>query len=118
MSMARKPDAAQHHRHAPHPWPTLPGADELDQASMMFRALGDPARLRLLTRLADGEVCVTELADVEKEKLTTVSARLQTLHEARLVKRRRESKHVYYALSDSHVLQLVRNAIEHASEKQ
>ena len=69
----------------------------------MFQALGDPARLRLLTRLASGKVCVTELADLEEEKLTTVSARLQTLHDARLVKRRREAKHVYYALTDTHV---------------
>jgi DNA-binding transcriptional ArsR family regulator len=115
--MARKPDDATPHRHAARAWPVLPGANELEQASIMFRALGDSARLRLLTRLADSEVCVTELADVESEKLTTVSARLQTLHEARLVKRRRQSKHVYYAVSDSHVLELVHNAIEHASEK-
>jgi ArsR family transcriptional regulator len=57
------------------------------------------------------------LAELENEKLTTVSARLQTLHEVRLVKRRRAAKHIYYALSDSHALQLVRSAIEHAAEE-
>jgi ArsR family transcriptional regulator len=34
----------------------------------------------------------------------------------RLVKRRREAKHVFYALADEHVLPLVRNAIDHAAE--
>jgi DNA-binding transcriptional ArsR family regulator len=92
-------------------------ASELEQASAMFRALGDPARLRLLARLAGREVCVTELADLEDEKLTTVSARLRTLYEARLVKRRREAKLIYYALSDTHVLRLVQSAMEHAAEK-
>jgi DNA-binding transcriptional ArsR family regulator len=70
------------HQHAPRRSANLPDASELQQASAMFRALGDPARLRLLARLAGGEVCVTELADLEEEKLTTVSARLQILHDA------------------------------------
>jgi len=83
----------------------------------MFRALGDPARLRLLAHLADGEVCVSELAELEDDNLTTVSARLKTLYAVRLVKRRREAKHIYYALSDDHVLQLVESAIEHAAER-
>ena len=109
--------AGRHHQHPPRPSANLPGVSELQQASAMFRALGDPARLRLLARLASGEVCVTEMADLEGEKLTTISARLQTLHEVRLVKRRRAAKHVYYALSDTHVLRLVQSAIDHAAEK-
>jgi ArsR family transcriptional regulator len=82
----------------------------------LFRALGDPERLRLLVRLAEGEACVSELAEHEGEKITTVSARLKTLYAVRLVKRRREAKHVFYALADEHVLPLVRNAIDHAAE--
>jgi ArsR family transcriptional regulator, lead/cadmium/zinc/bismuth-responsive transcriptional repressor len=42
----------------------------------MFQALGDLARLQLITGLSSGEACVTELADVEGEKLTTISARM------------------------------------------
>ena len=58
------------------------------------------------------KACVTELAELKGEKRTTVSARLQTLHDMRLVKRRREAKHIYYSLSDTHVLRLVESAIE------
>jgi ArsR family transcriptional regulator len=61
---------------------------------------------------------VTELAQLENEKLTTISARLKTLHAVRLVKRRREAKHVFYTLSDTHVLQLMQSAMEHATESQ
>jgi ArsR family transcriptional regulator len=117
MSMGKEP-RIEKHRHASRSWPKLPGRSELERASVMFRALGDPARLRLLARLADSEICVTELADLENEKLTTISARLQMLHEARLVKRRREAKHIYYALLDTHVLRLVQSAMEHAAEEQ
>ena len=91
---------------------------QFDHASAMFRALGDPFRLRLLARLANGELSVTELAQLENEKLTTISARLKTLHAVRLVKRRREAKHIFYALSDTHVLQLMQSAMEHATESQ
>jgi ArsR family transcriptional regulator, lead/cadmium/zinc/bismuth-responsive transcriptional repressor len=83
------------HYHPARSWAKLPDASELEQASAMFHALGDPARLRLLVSLGSGEVCVTELAQLEDEKLTTVSSRLQTLYDVRLVKRRREAKHVY-----------------------
>jgi ArsR family transcriptional regulator, lead/cadmium/zinc/bismuth-responsive transcriptional repressor len=64
----------------------------------------------LLARLASREVCVTQLAE-QDEKLTTVSARLKALHDVRLVKRRREAKHIYYSLSDTHVLRLVESAM-------
>jgi ArsR family transcriptional regulator, lead/cadmium/zinc/bismuth-responsive transcriptional repressor len=104
------------HHHPIRSWPKLPQRPEFEHASAMFRALGDPARLRLLARLARGDVCVSELAELEGEKLTTVSARLKTLRDVRLVKRRREGKHVYYSLSDTHVLRLVESAMEHAAE--
>jgi ArsR family transcriptional regulator len=83
----------------------------------MFRALGDPERLRLLLRLANSEACVSELAEEEGEKITTVSARLKILSIVRLVRRRREAKHIFYSLADEHVLPLVRNAIDHAAER-
>ena len=118
MSKEEKGSKRHHHRHPARSWPKLPDRVELERASAMFRALGDPARLRLLARLASREVCVTELAELEDEKLTTVSARLKTLHDVRLVKRRREAKHIYYSLSDTHVLRLVESTMEHAAERQ
>jgi ArsR family transcriptional regulator, lead/cadmium/zinc/bismuth-responsive transcriptional repressor len=97
--------------------PKLPEGRQLEGASAMFRALGDPSRLRLLARLSEGEVCVSELAALEGEKVSTVSARLQLLHAVRLVKRRREAKHIFYAVADDHVLRLVQNALGHAAER-
>jgi ArsR family transcriptional regulator len=92
-------------------------ADEqaLLDAAAMFRALADPERLRLLVRLAAGEASVSELAG--EHKLTTVSARPQFLLAARLVRRRREARQIFYALADQHVIDLVANAMDHASER-
>jgi len=82
----------------------------------MCQALSDPARWRLLIWLAQGERCVTELVELEQAKPGSISARLQTLHAARLVKRRREAKHVFYSLADAHVRDLVGNILGHAAE--
>jgi ArsR family transcriptional regulator, lead/cadmium/zinc/bismuth-responsive transcriptional repressor len=109
---------SRYHHHPVRSFPKLPDRSQLEDASGMFRALGDASRLRLLARLASGEVCVSELAQLEDDKLSTVSARLKALHAVRLVKRRREAKHVYYALADDHVLKLVQSAMEHAAERQ
>lgn len=94
----------------------MPPRAQMENVAAMFRALGDPERLRLLVRLAQGEACVSELAEEEQEKITTVSARLKTLHGVRLVRRRREAKHIFYRLADEHVFPLVSNAIDHAAE--
>lgn len=97
--------------------PALPYAERhLQLASAMCRALSDPARLRLLLLLADGERCVSELVAFEQAKLSSVSARLQTLHAAHLVSRRRDARHVFYALADEHVHELLANILGHARE--
>jgi ArsR family transcriptional regulator, lead/cadmium/zinc/bismuth-responsive transcriptional repressor len=105
-----------HGGHPPRPAMLLPSRAEIEAAAVILRALGDPERLRLLLRLAEGEACVSELAEDEGEKISTMSARLKALAGVRLVRRRREAKHVFYALADEHVLPLVRNAIDHAAE--
>jgi ArsR family transcriptional regulator len=102
--------------HPPRPPFEAPPASTLDNAAAMLRAAGDASRLRLLLRLADGERCVTELAEAEGDKLATVSARLKLLHAARLVTRRREAKHVHYTLADEHVARLLRDILDHAAE--
>ncbi|MGV6876201.1 ArsR/SmtB family transcription factor [Pseudochelatococcus sp. B33] len=83
----------------------------------MFKALSDPARLQTLIILAAGERNVGELAEVEGDRMGTVSARLKVLLQARLVKRRRKGKTAIYAIADAHVLGLVQNAVEHACEQ-
>jgi len=91
-------------------------ARQLDVAATMCQALSDPARLRLLIWLNAREHCVSELVELEQGKPGSISARLQALHAARLVKRRREAKHVFYSLADAHVRDLVSNILHHAAE--
>jgi DNA-binding transcriptional ArsR family regulator len=88
-----------------------------ERAATFFRAAGDVPRLKILSRLAVGEWCVTELAQTARVSLPTVSQQLRLLRAAGLVNRRRSAKHVYYSLADGHIRDLLRNALEHAAEE-
>lgn len=103
------------HAHAPAVGVSV-SAQVLEQAAQMFSALGDAARLQVLERLQHGAWCVTDLADVFGEKLSTMSQRLKILYAARLVKKRRDGKHIFYELADAHVAALLHNVLAHAGE--
>ena len=83
------------------------GGRHLEEAARMFDALSDVACLRTLMLLADNDLSVSEIAAAEEEKITTVSARLQVLHAARLIERQREGKSVIYRLARSEVEAIV-----------
>jgi len=91
--------------------------DALEKAADLMKALGDVPRMRLVALLAQGEACVSELAAAENENLSTVSQRLKVLRAERLVIRRRQGKQVNYALTDQHIVDLILNALAHASEE-
>jgi len=86
------------------------------RAAALLRAAGEPERLRLLERLGFSEACVGELAEELGWGMPTISQRLKVLHQEGLITRRREGKHIYYALDDDHVLQLLNNVMEHVAE--
>jgi DNA-binding transcriptional ArsR family regulator len=98
--------------------PTGPPLDEfeLDHAARMFRAIGDVERLRLIVLLARGPACVTELAAIEGETLSTVSQRLRILRTENLIARERHGKHIHYRLADDHIAELVANVMAHTRE--
>ena len=91
-------------------------AATFERAAGIFQALGDPGRLRLLAILADEETCVSELAELLDEEVSTISHRLRLLRAEGIVQRRRQGRHIYYSLLDEHVALLLRNAFDHAAE--
>jgi ArsR family transcriptional regulator, lead/cadmium/zinc/bismuth-responsive transcriptional repressor len=104
------------HPHNPESAVPRVSASALERASRLFRAMGDPARLRLLHLLAHREWCVTELVAALQDKFSTVSQRLRVLRSEGLIHRRRQGTHLYYLIADRHVADLLRNALDHAAE--
>jgi len=87
-----------------------------ERAAAIFRALGDPQRLKLLIMLEAESRCVSELAEALDEPLPAISQRLRVLKSERVVRSRREGKHVFYSLADGHISRLVTNGVMHAME--
>ncbi|MGL4743123.1 MAG: ArsR/SmtB family transcription factor [Phycicoccus sp.] len=70
-------------------------------AAAMFKALGDPVRLRIFSLIAsapEGELCVCDVLDVGVAQ-PTVSHHLRKLREAGLVTSRRDGTWVHYRVS-------------------
>jgi ArsR family transcriptional regulator, arsenate/arsenite/antimonite-responsive transcriptional repressor len=76
-------------------------ADQAGTLAPMFKALGDPVRLRLLSMIASaggGEVCVCDLTGEFALTGPTISHHLKVLREAGLVHSDRRGTWVYYRL--------------------
>jgi ArsR family transcriptional regulator, lead/cadmium/zinc/bismuth-responsive transcriptional repressor len=82
----------------------------------IFRALGDPTRVRILDALSHSELCVCDLAAVLSLSQSAVSHQLRLLRGLRLVRARRSGRMVFYALDDRHVTDLLGQGMKHARE--
>jgi len=63
-----------------------------DTLSLTFSALADPTRRAILTRLADGEATVNELAEPFAMSLPAISRHLKVLERAGLIVRGRAAQ--------------------------
>ena len=73
--------------------------DQAVELARVFKALGDPVRLRLLSLIAShegGEACVCDLTDVFELTGPTISHHLKVLREAGLITGERRGTWVYY----------------------
>jgi ArsR family transcriptional regulator len=74
-------------------------AADAEALARIFKALGDPTRVRLLSLIAahaDGEACVCDLTDPVGLSQPTVSHHLKQLVEAGLITRSQRGKWAYY----------------------
>ena len=74
------------------------GETDAERVAVMFKALGDPVRLRLFSNIASaegGEACVCDIQDVGVSQ-PTVSHHLRKLREAGLLESERRGSWVYY----------------------
>ena len=69
------------------------------ERAAIFKALGHPARLRIVEELLGGECCVCELVDVSSAGWSTVSRHLSVLKAAGIVEDDKRGLHVHYRLA-------------------
>jgi ArsR family transcriptional regulator len=87
---------------------------------VLFRALGDSTRLRLLNLIADREICVCYFVEILNISQPKVSRHLAYLRRAGIVASRREGKWMHYRLvmpKDRATASILRETLKHLKQK-
>jgi len=90
--------------------------DQAVEIAEIFRLLGDPTRLRVVTCCLDKPRNVSEIAGTVGVSASLVSHHLRLLKAARLVRAERRGKQVFYTTADEHVDCVLRDMIDHVAE--
>jgi ArsR family transcriptional regulator len=82
----------------------------------LLRTMGDANRVRILSLLMDHELCVHDIAALMEMSQSAISHQMRVLRQARLVRARKDGRHVYYTLDDDHVRELFAVGLAHVDE--
>lgn len=89
---------------------------DADRLVLIYKALADRTRLRMVMALRKGEMCVCDLAALLNLSESAVSHQIRRLKDLALVKSRREGQVLYYSLDDHHVDELIQVGLDHLGE--
>jgi DNA-binding transcriptional ArsR family regulator len=89
---------------------------DLERLALIYKALGDPTRLRMVMALRRGEMCVCDLAALLNLSESATSHQIRRLRDLALVKSRRDGQILYYSLDDHHVDELIQVGQDHLVE--
>jgi len=87
---------------------------------VLFRAMADATRLRLLNLIADREICVCYLVEILKMSQPKISRHLAYLRRAGIVAARREGKWMHYRLTvtrDDSAERILRETLRNLRER-
>lgn len=90
--------------------------ENFDYLGDLFKVLGDPTRLKILSLLFQEELTVGSIVESLDMSQSAVSHQLSVLRQNRIVKSRREGKNIYYSFDDDHIQMIYDAGIEHILE--
>ena len=94
----------------------MPSEEILEKTAEVFKVFGDKTRIRILSALSEGEMCVCCICEILGMSQSAVSHQRSVLKSARLIKSRREGKQMYYSLDDAHIGAILCSGISHVEE--
>lgn len=86
---------------------TLPLKKQLVDISVIFKALSDPTRVKILYALLNYEICVGEMCKVLDLPQSHVSHQLKILREKNIVTFKKEKKMSFYSICNEEVKDLL-----------
>jgi len=94
----------------------MPTEEEMFLLSEFFKVFGDSTRIKIMSALEGGELCVCDIASVLGMTKSAISHQLKSLKDAKLVKSRKDGKNVFYSPADEHVKKVFELGLEHIRE--
>ena len=92
--------------------------NDLQTMCGFFKVMGDGTRLRILTELLEGSLCVMHISERVGMSQSATSHQLAILRKAKLVRVTRKGKSLVYSISDEHVRLMLDMALLHVSEEE
>lgn len=94
----------------------LPEEELLENAQILFGALADKSRLKILHALTGGqELCVCDVASLLEVKVAAASHHLRKLRDLKILKYRSDGKLAYYSMKDQRVAEILGHALQQLS---
>lgn len=94
----------------------MPDDALLFELADLFKIIGDSTRIRIVSALIAGELCVCDIASVLDMTVSAVSHQLRVLRQSKIVRTRREGKQIFYSIEDNHIGILISVGLEHIRE--
>lgn len=91
--------------------------ETLSHVTDIFKALSETNRIRIMYLLSQSSSSVGHIAHTLNMGQSNVSHQLRILKQAHLVKSTREGQSMIYSIDDTHVTDLLKQAIHHANHK-
>ena len=86
----------------------LPSEEILEEMTVIFGALADRSRVKILYALRNGdELCVCDIAAMLNVKIATASHHLRKMRDLKLLKYRNDGKLAYFSLKDQRVTDIL-----------
>ncbi|MCH7492953.1 winged helix-turn-helix transcriptional regulator [Patescibacteria group bacterium] len=90
----------------------LRNAKAIESCAVEFGVIGDPTRLKICYLLCQHkELSVGDIAEIVGVSISAVSRTLKKLQQTGLVNRRRDYKTVYYSMSKSSLVKILKERI-------
>ena len=81
-------------------------SQQLERVAGLFRAFSEATRLAIIQELKSGELSVSDIVGRLTTSQANVSKQLKLLHDAGLLRRRKEGTQVLYQIADPMVMEL------------
>ena len=91
----------------------MPKETQIEKMCKVFQLLADPVRLKIVSALLQGDMCVGFLTEVCGVSQSGVSHQLRVLRDNNIVRCKRLGQRVEYSIADEHIREIVEMSKAH-----